>query len=577
MALTWKRLEGSAVDPEMTEGISARVADPLWLLARQWQVGEFRGEDAASPVLMTGTIVSTPVSEYRVGDRPPHIVPRQDAGIPLETLAEHESVADGPAAPAIRLESGAALLRALSLARLPKGFLQTLRDAYAFTDPLEDPLDPVGVARLRLLARRSIDGAHVVTAIEDAGDDPAALPEVAALRQRTAKRAATTIRAWLDQEAAIFRAPAPDLPSAWSPRRLEYSFGLGAEFLNGKVELRAPEYPGGRLEWYHFDVDAMSSRPGGLEQVPGLQLKKLDSLPTPLQLAGMPAARWWEFEDGDVDFGDLASGPEDLARSVIAAYAMVASDDWFMLPCTLPSGSLSRVVSLKVLDDFGTWTKIESTAVNDGTVRPWRWFELQGDVGPERGLAPVLFLPPVVNAVEQGRPLESVEFRRDEMANMGWAIEHRVESGAGRPVDREAGNRPDTDAHDSDETWQYRLSTDVWDNWVPLVPVRITADSPQIVLRRGTIALGKPSDAHQAKGRILEPETIFVLNEEEIPAGGLRVTRRYQLARSADGGVHLWVGRRKRPSGGPMRRTPLRFDSLTGWRQPKALTPKSIE
>jgi hypothetical protein len=54
-----------------------------------------------------------------------------------------------------------------------------------------------------------------------------------------------------------------------------------------------------------------------------------------------------------------------------------------------------------------------------------------------------------------------------------------------------------------------------------------------------------------------------MLYEEELPAGGLRVTRRYQLARSADGGVHLWTGRRKHPSGGPMKRTPLHFDTTT--------------
>ena len=46
--MSWRRLEGTNVDPEMTEGLSARLADPLWALARQWQVGEFHGEDAAS-------------------------------------------------------------------------------------------------------------------------------------------------------------------------------------------------------------------------------------------------------------------------------------------------------------------------------------------------------------------------------------------------------------------------------------------------------------------------------------------------------------------------------------------------
>jgi len=100
------------------------------------------------------------------------------------------------------------------------------------------------------------------------------------------------------------------------------------------------------------------------------------------------------------------------------------------------------------------------------------------------------------------------------------------------------------------------------DNWVPLVPVRIRGDQPDVVLRRGGLAATQDAaDANQAKGRILEPERPFLLCEEELPTGGLRVTRRYQLARSSDGGVHLWVGRRKQPSGGPIKRTPLRFDA----------------
>ena len=40
--MSWKRLESATVDPALTEGLEARVADPLWMLARQWQTGEFK-------------------------------------------------------------------------------------------------------------------------------------------------------------------------------------------------------------------------------------------------------------------------------------------------------------------------------------------------------------------------------------------------------------------------------------------------------------------------------------------------------------------------------------------------------
>jgi hypothetical protein len=298
-----------------------------------------------------------------------------------------------------------------------------------------------------------------------------------------------------------------------------------------------------------------------------VERKALSSLATPLTFAGMPASRWWEFEDHDVDFGDLAGGPDDLARSVIAAYAMVAGEDWFVVPCTLPAGSLAQVKTLRVLDDFGQRTPISATAVGDQQAgsRPWRFFELSADPGPGREEAPLLFLPPVLAAVEQSRPLESVVFRRDEMANLAWAIERRVESEYGRAVDREAGGPPAPAALDrvDGDDWRYQLSTDVPDHWVPLVPVRINGQTTQIALRRGRMAL--EGDDQPAKGRILEPEHPFVMHEEEIPVGGIRVTRRYQVTRGADGKVRAWVGRHKAPTGGPLRRTPLRFDSLTGW------------
>src|SRR6266511_4112623 len=43
----WDRIEAIARSTGLTGGLEARVANPLWLLARQWQVGEFHGVDAA--------------------------------------------------------------------------------------------------------------------------------------------------------------------------------------------------------------------------------------------------------------------------------------------------------------------------------------------------------------------------------------------------------------------------------------------------------------------------------------------------------------------------------------------------
>ena len=49
-ATTWSRLEPLPTSDDVSVGLQARIADPLWMLARQWQFNEFQGEDAGSPI-----------------------------------------------------------------------------------------------------------------------------------------------------------------------------------------------------------------------------------------------------------------------------------------------------------------------------------------------------------------------------------------------------------------------------------------------------------------------------------------------------------------------------------------------
>src|SRR5512145_2968898 len=48
--LSWQRLEPHSRNSDFSKGVQATIHDPLWMLARQWQLGEFEGEDAGSPV-----------------------------------------------------------------------------------------------------------------------------------------------------------------------------------------------------------------------------------------------------------------------------------------------------------------------------------------------------------------------------------------------------------------------------------------------------------------------------------------------------------------------------------------------
>ena len=60
---TWRRLEPRTRSEAMTS-LAARVADPLWMVARQWQSGELTGSDTGSPVLVRLTAEASVVTRW---------------------------------------------------------------------------------------------------------------------------------------------------------------------------------------------------------------------------------------------------------------------------------------------------------------------------------------------------------------------------------------------------------------------------------------------------------------------------------------------------------------------------------
>lgn len=70
-------------------------------------------------------------------------------------------------------------------------------------------------------------------------------------------------------------------------------------------------------------------------------------------------------------------------------------------------------------------------------------------------------------------------------------------------------------------------------------------------------------DAGQVGPRsaLLDPRRPQWLYEEEVPRAGVRVERRWQLARWHDGSLHLWLQRRKHPGRGE-RSSGVRWDLL---------------
>ena len=63
----WNRLEGRPRTVNFERALRAEVRDALWMLTRQWQAGEFRGEDAGSPVFAKLHVATTRLTRFRPG------------------------------------------------------------------------------------------------------------------------------------------------------------------------------------------------------------------------------------------------------------------------------------------------------------------------------------------------------------------------------------------------------------------------------------------------------------------------------------------------------------------------------
>src|SRR5262245_55645990 len=133
---SWTRLEPQCTDADMGTSSSARLFDPLWMLTRQWQMGEFQAEDAGTPIqarvrATTATLArrfSGEVPQPPAGPAPTAVAaaPYDPAKTPLEVLVERRRMRAADETDARMLtfavESGLHFLRMLELAALSKSY-----------------------------------------------------------------------------------------------------------------------------------------------------------------------------------------------------------------------------------------------------------------------------------------------------------------------------------------------------------------------------------------------------------------------------------------------------------------------
>jgi hypothetical protein len=541
------------------------------MITRQWQMGEFLGEDAGSPVTAKVAWNTDDVTElHSAAGTVPY-----DPNLPLEAIVEARPVSlSGD----LRLSLGRRWRRLLETnghgVRVP-GFVAR----YAFVAPSPDdehdfPITAHAAAwqTTAAVAGRAIDGGALLDHLAGGGAASDGFGMVDP-EKTDIDDLGEAFLAWARQR---YYEPDPTV-ATWDPKHLEYSARLSTPNLGTPAAVAAPEYHGGRLDWFDFDAVA-SDDAAGVAAAPPPSVTSF--LPTTAQFDGMPNTRHWAFEEGAVNFGDINPDTTDIAKLLLIEFGLVFANDWFLLPIDVPVGSLTSIRGLTVTNVFGERFWIEP-AVTAAKFQNWRMFTLTPK-GADDGR---LFVPATTPAALESAPVEAVACVRDEVSNMVWGIETTVQladgsSRRGREVALELHAKfqaavPDPGGPppgpENDAKLKYVLMTSVAEHWIPLIPVHVENDNRQIQLQRAAMPRLLKGEEGVAPAKI-EPRTRllrerldegkpYYVAEEEVERAGTIVETRWQRCRWRDGRVVTWLGH-TRSTGRGEGASGLAFDAL---------------
>jgi hypothetical protein len=552
----YNRLEPRARTEDFTRSLRAEVRDPLWLVTRQWQMGELEAEDAASPIDARLATRIAPFDRVSIAGGAPEPYAHD---IPLEVAVEREAF---PWSLPSRVEAGSRFIRALPVA-LRNTYLAAARGTFPIVPSPDWAKEPDALAFYRVARTRGFDG-EALLASHRAGTLAADLGAPAA-DSGSIGTAGDAAARW--RERLVGEPSGSSPPRGWLPDQLAYDVRIATSAENGEqAVLDAPRYVEGRLDWYAFDAPPQGTAiadPAGGPPVASTR-DVLSFVPTAATFPGMPNPRFWELEDRRVNFGSINAKTTDHLLLVFAELGLIFGNDWFVVPYEMPVNHLCEVEGLVVTDVFGDRTLIDNAnGAEEASPHRWSMFAVSGEsADPWRGR--YFWLPASLTSVQQGEPIEAVSFARDEMANLAWAVEDTIPDGAGSGI----AARLVADQHTPGTpppavAVRYTLGTEVPENWVPLLPVHIPGGVTDIRLQRGTMPpFGTPPVPPARRGVILnELPAPFYVAEEEVPASGVVVTRRAQRTRWYDGRTYLWMGR-ARETGRGEASSGLRFDQI---------------
>ncbi len=570
---SWQRLIPVSRSSDLEAAVAAEIRDPLWLLAVQRRSGELTGEDTGSPAFVRVGYRSTDLNDLLltpgVG---PQVTIALDKQKPIEAQILPEPHGGDIATQVelslmlFRLIDGA--FSAMDAATIKQAFITAL----GFEAAVNSDFDPIDEGTNAFTAVTTNNACNGVKAYQLAklGTVP---PEVQAkLPVGTGLEIVYgDFIAWVE---GVFGLIGSDNdPAGWNARRLDYDIKL--RFGDGNaVTLAVHPNENGSVDWSSFDVESTT----GSNPFPAtLPLKLAREVPTHVRFPGMPAPRFWHFENGDLPLPDIDVAKTELIRLLIIDFAMLYGVDWFVMPVELDVATAAKIDSLLVFDVFGIVTAVDPVEAGRTPPPPAipDRFTMYTTTAPDDMVANFVVLPPIAGrALQHGPAVEEVRFARDEMANIAWAIEGVTASRIGerrRGTERDAAVDaaiPPPTPPATTAPLRYLVESKVPVHWIPLLIPNTTNDAPTTELEKGATAhLNSESPpvlkAVPAVGKILNPKAItqpYRVFDEEIARSGIRVERLVYMSRSRDGKSYLWTARRKRAGAGETQ-SGLRFDS----------------
>ena len=561
------RLEGRSRNPNNTDALAMRTADPLWMLGRQWQFGEFQGEDNGSPIKVKSFYGKEKASYYSTqGER------KKINDIPLEARVEAVSVFPKDLKSKVRVgQQFERLIRANFSKAKAKKYIKDLRLAYPLESELWQnhqlekisKLDEKSQRFFNLMKEKVIDGGTLLQNLKNkkypkassSNNDFDALEEIS-----------TQLKTWYEN--LFVEETKGAVP--WNSNKMAHEFKVHLKATDQAKDftLSAPDYQSGHLDWYSFDSAVVKNLP----------TKKQESeyfSPVNVSFASMPDKRLFSFEDSQIDLSMMDVDTADLLKLMLLDFSLVSGSDWYTIPLEMEVGELCWIEKIEVQDVFGITTTIKNDGskgaiLSENPLNVWDLFKIRNHhVTAYDPKDHFLFIPPAATLRMESEPIEELLFLRDEYANMVWALEQKIPNGLGKPVD---GHDLHTELYgpfqSEDDSAkgglpQFKLASIVPTNWIPYLPQHLEGELKNIELKRAFMMRNESAEAPSDIRPLttLADQDLLTVREEAIPRAGVKIQLTKQRIRWTDGKTYVWMGR-KVTAGRGEGNSGLRFDYL---------------